>query len=416
MTKEMAKKQLKTARHAPAPLWALLFLALVFTFAGSVLFNYAELNKQRARISAMQESISILEKNAQLQLEENQKKYARISEEIQSKEQKIDQAFRDIATIHTEVAEERKLRTRVERFIEILSQNTLAPNPPKSDGQDKPFSYYRDPKWQEKVSHFLSTHAAILNEGWKTQIAIGNLGPVIYSREPETFIVNGFYHQGVNRYRFDNQLENVVFVTKPGLASISQDTITILGDTELDRVILDGCLKWTKERNVDQLSVWKAEDSDKEIRRVKITATVTTSIEDACKGNYFEKEMENRVTQNLRNSATKKSTTFDQRKIPEKISTKSSFGGVGFRFKKTKYGVYITEILPGTPAESGGLYAGDIIIKIDQNAVKYMDNQKIMDALRGPPGTPTTLHYMPSGSVSTVKETTLIRSIINPEE
>ena len=150
----MAKKQLKTARHAPAPLWALLFLALVFTFAGGVLFNYAELKKQRARISAMQESISILEKNAQLQLEENKKKYARINEEIQSKEQKIDQAFRDIATIHTEVAEEKKLRTKVDRFIEILSQNALAPNSPKSDGEAKS-RYTRPAQQHNKKTHNL---------------------------------------------------------------------------------------------------------------------------------------------------------------------------------------------------------------------------------------------------------------------
>ncbi|WP_435640951.1 PDZ domain-containing protein [Micavibrio aeruginosavorus] len=408
----MAEKKLKTEHKTGKIIQSLACAVLVFGLAAGVFFNFLEEKKQEKSIDAIQESILALEKDIQRQSENNQRKYDSLNEGMRDKERKISQAFEDIKTVQAATTENKNLHAKVENFVDTL----LKSNSSENIGKPKPFSYYSGADWQKKVTNFLTEHETLLNEGWSITGGINEFGPFISVRESGNFIVNGLFYQGINGYRFENSLANVVFVTAPGLAAMTQDTMTIRGDAQMDSVLLDGCLDWTKESEASGFSVWKAKDNEGEIRRVKMTATIPASVKESCENNYLEKEMKNRLAQNLRDDKMAKPSAFSKENRYNDLPAEKTFGGVGIKFRKTKDGLHITEILPNTPAEKGGLYSGDMIVKIDQRPVHDMSRQQVVEALRGPPGTSVTLHYMPSGTLSTVRDTALIRSVISLEE
>jgi carboxyl-terminal processing protease len=69
----------------------------------------------------------------------------------------------------------------------------------------------------------------------------------------------------------------------------------------------------------------------------------------------------------------------------------SDFGGVGMRVQKV--GDYVTVVAPidGTPAARAGLKAGDRIISVDRRDVVGSNLSKVVDLIRGEPGTDVTL-------------------------
>lgn len=60
---------------------------------------------------------------------------------------------------------------------------------------------------------------------------------------------------------------------------------------------------------------------------------------------------------------------------------------------ETPYGVYVSEIVPGSPAESAGLKRGDIIVGYDGNLIETMEDLKSYLAA-APAGTVATFEYM----------------------
>lgn len=90
-----------------------------------------------------------------------------------------------------------------------------------------------------------------------------------------------------------------------------------------------------------------------------------------------------------------------------------SFGGVGMEVGKKENILTVIAPLKDSPAEKGGMKAGDRIIKIDDTAVTAdMSVDKAIKLIRGPAGTKVRITVLPAG-VNTPIERTLTRDTIN---
>ena len=89
------------------------------------------------------------------------------------------------------------------------------------------------------------------------------------------------------------------------------------------------------------------------------------------------------------------------------------FSGIGTKLSKREDGLIIDVVFPDTPAEKAGLYTGDVIIKIDGQPVSELKASQATEKIRGTPGTPVVLTYIPSGAVGIVKEISIIRDTID---
>ena len=68
------------------------------------------------------------------------------------------------------------------------------------------------------------------------------------------------------------------------------------------------------------------------------------------------------------------------------------FVGLGIEMKGDPgKGMFLVNVLPDSPAEQGGLHAGDYIVGINGNSCKNMTTDEAARVLRGPPGTRVTL-------------------------
>ncbi len=79
------------------------------------------------------------------------------------------------------------------------------------------------------------------------------------------------------------------------------------------------------------------------------------------------------------------------------------FGGLGIDISIEHGTVRIVSIESGTPAERAGLRADDIIVAIDGVAAKSLDDQAVIDRLRGPVGSKVTLTIERAGTSEPLK-------------
>lgn len=67
------------------------------------------------------------------------------------------------------------------------------------------------------------------------------------------------------------------------------------------------------------------------------------------------------------------------------------FSGIGVHLREEIEGYRLVSILPGTPAESAGLKAGEHIVAVDGKSILEVDITKGVEKIQGPPGTPVSL-------------------------
>jgi carboxyl-terminal processing protease len=72
-------------------------------------------------------------------------------------------------------------------------------------------------------------------------------------------------------------------------------------------------------------------------------------------------------------------------------NTSGSFGGVGIEVGMENGFVKVIAPIDDTPAQKGGIQAGDLIIKLDETPVKGMSLDQAVDIMRGESGTAITL-------------------------
>ena len=92
-------------------------------------------------------------------------------------------------------------------------------------------------------------------------------------------------------------------------------------------------------------------------------------------------------------------------------NTSGTFGGVGIEVGMENGFVKVIAPIDDTPAQKGGIMAGDLIIKLDETPVKGMSLDQAVDRMRGEAGTDITLTIVRVGEREPVK-ITLTRAII----
>ncbi len=92
-------------------------------------------------------------------------------------------------------------------------------------------------------------------------------------------------------------------------------------------------------------------------------------------------------------------------------TTTGTFGGVGLTITKIdKVGAEVVTAIEGTPAYKAGISAGDIIIKVNGEAVDKLSIDQIVDRLRGTPKTDVTVTVKRGDSI--VFDATITRDVI----
>lgn len=92
-------------------------------------------------------------------------------------------------------------------------------------------------------------------------------------------------------------------------------------------------------------------------------------------------------------------------------NTSGSFGGLGIEVGMENGFVKVISPIDDTPAEKGGIQAGDLIIKLDDTPVKGMSLNQAIDTMRGEAGTAIRLTIVRIGEREPF-EISLIRDII----
>jgi carboxyl-terminal processing protease len=73
------------------------------------------------------------------------------------------------------------------------------------------------------------------------------------------------------------------------------------------------------------------------------------------------------------------------------VRTRGRFGGIGAQIRAENRRIVVVKVLPGMPAETQGLEAGDVILEIDRVATVNMPGTEAQELLRGPVGVPVIL-------------------------
>lgn len=91
--------------------------------------------------------------------------------------------------------------------------------------------------------------------------------------------------------------------------------------------------------------------------------------------------------------------------------TSGEFGGLGLEVGMQDGFVRVISPIDGTPAQKGGIKAGDLIVKLDDSPVQGMALDEAVAKMRGKPGEPIVLTIVREG-VEKPFEVTLVRDVI----
>lgn len=93
------------------------------------------------------------------------------------------------------------------------------------------------------------------------------------------------------------------------------------------------------------------------------------------------------------------------------VSTTGKFGGLGIQVQMDNSFLRVVSPIDDTPAKRAGIQAGDLIIRIDNKAIKGMSLMDTVKRMRGKPGTDVTLTILRPGKDKPFK-VTITRAII----
>ncbi|PYE48366.1 PDZ domain-containing protein [Deinococcus yavapaiensis KR-236] len=71
-----------------------------------------------------------------------------------------------------------------------------------------------------------------------------------------------------------------------------------------------------------------------------------------------------------------------------------TYAGAGFEFdmiRRRSDSVFVTDVMPGKPAEKAGLKVGDEIVEVDGRSLKGLNNRTVRERLQGTPGSQFTV-------------------------
>lgn len=85
-----------------------------------------------------------------------------------------------------------------------------------------------------------------------------------------------------------------------------------------------------------------------------------------------------------------------------KLMTTGQYGGIGATLGKIDEGTFITDVYENSPAQKGGLLAGDKILRIDNKTILQKTTDEISNALKGPKGTGVSLEIQRGERIMTM--------------
>jgi len=85
-----------------------------------------------------------------------------------------------------------------------------------------------------------------------------------------------------------------------------------------------------------------------------------------------------------------------------RIRTQGQYGGVGLEVTERNDWVTVVTPLPGTPATRAGVRAGDRIVQVDGQSTKGWDVDRVVDVLRGSPGSQVHLQVERPGMTAAI--------------
>ncbi|MDH3311283.1 MAG: S41 family peptidase [Gammaproteobacteria bacterium] len=94
-----------------------------------------------------------------------------------------------------------------------------------------------------------------------------------------------------------------------------------------------------------------------------------------------------------------------------RVETEGQFGGLGIEVTMENGFVKVVSPIEDTPAARSGVKPGDLIIRLDDKAVKGMTLTEAVRVMRGKPGTDITLTIVREGAIKPLK-VTLTRAVI----
>jgi C-terminal processing protease CtpA/Prc len=204
----------------------------------------------------------------------------------------------------------------------------------------------------------------------------------------------------MEEYNVKNGNPSTVTITAPGLVRLENDSLKIIGDTDIDKVIFDGCLKWTprKENAATKkedsgFNEWTATDPDGKKRSISISKGVPTT-EHECDMRYLVRQ------------------DFLNLEIIER-GLNAPYAGIGIGFQKNNEKVIVTHILPNSPADLAGIRPGYQLLRINGSSVDSLSTKAISMQIRGAEGTPISLTFISEESANEI-EIKLIRQNIVP--
>lgn len=95
-----------------------------------------------------------------------------------------------------------------------------------------------------------------------------------------------------------------------------------------------------------------------------------------------------------------------------KVSTTGKFGGIGIEVTTEDGFIRVITPIDDTPAKKAGIEAGDLIIRLNDTAIRGIPLRETVDLMRGKPGTSIDLTILRRQSVTPLK-ITVIRDVIN---
>jgi len=143
---------------------------------------------------------------------------------------------------------------------------------------------------------------------------------------------------------------------------------------------------------------------------------VFSEVFDRIKSDYVE-EVEDRelledAIQGMLSGLDPHSTYLDPESFKEvRIGTSGEFGGLGIEVTMENGFVKVVAPIDDTPAERAGLQPGDLITRLDDQAVKGMSLSEAVELMRGKPDTDITLTVIREGEPKPL-EFTITRAVI----
>lgn len=146
----------------------------------------------------------------------------------------------------------------------------------------------------------------------------------------------------------------------------------------------------------------------------KLTKTIKT-IESYYVDDIKFQEIINKAISGLMTNLDAHSAFLDEKAFKDmQVQTNGEFGGLGITVGMRDGALSVIAPIEGTPADKAGIKAGDIILKIDNNATLGITIDEAVSKMRGKPKTPITITIVRKGEKKPF-DVKIIRDIIKVE-